>query len=292
MIKDDNNKTALDYATGPLRRLLLKNCEEVYVVSAAAVALAAKAEAELLASLEAESQAVQQPKKKKPKGGKKKLHQKQSKQKANPAVVVVKQKAAAAPVKLMQPPQVLREIAVNLHQAALPSKPSKHSLAAPYHQCSSRLVTSVRPAPIVTSNKVEVPRCTVLANSTQITEEIEHQRSVQQLKMELEAAHQSSIQQLRTQLTQVTEEYQNSVQQLESQHQSSMQQMESQSKLAQQEIAQLRAKTECAVCLDGERDAVLFPCMHASCCHKCSASLVQCPQCRSPVTQMLRIYSP
>ena len=303
LIKDENNKTALDYSTGPLRRLLLKNCGKVKVASAAAVALAVKAEAELLALLETESQAAQQPKKKKKKGGKKKQQQPQPKQKPK-AAVVVKHKAAAAaaapaaPAKLIQPPRVLCEIAVNLHQAELPSKPSKHHLVVPLQECSSRLVTSVRPAPIVTSNKMEVSACTVLANSAQTIEESEHQRSMQQLRMELEAAHQaiqehqsciqehqtahqSSMQQLRTQLAQVTQE-----------HQGSMQQLESQSKLDRQEIDHLRAKTECAVCLDGERNAVLFPCMHASCCHKCSASLEQCPQCRSPVTQMLRIYSP
>ena len=94
----------------------------------------------------------------------------------------------------------------------------------------SRLVTSARPAPVVASNKVEVPARTVLVNSTHTTEELEHQRSMQQLRMELESAHQAG-------------------------------------KLAQQEIDQLRAKTECVVCLDKERDAVLFPCMQASCCH-------------------------
>ena len=270
MLKDDNNKTALDYATGPLRRLLLKNCGKTKAVSAAAVALAAKAEAELLVLLESEAQTAQQPKKKKKKkkGGKKIKQQPQPKQKPKPAVAV-KHTAAADPMKLMQSPRVLCEIAINLHQAELPSKPSKQSLNVPYQECSSRLVTSVRPAPIVTRNKVEVPTCTVLANSTQTIEESEHQRSMQQLRMELQAAHQAV-----------------------QEHQSSMQQLESQSKLAQQENDQLRAKTECAVCLDGERDAVLFPCMHASCCHKCSASLEQCPQCRSPVTQMMRIYSP
>ena len=291
LMKDNDNETALDNATGPLRRLLLKNCGKG--TSAAAVALAVKAEAELLALLEAEAQAARQPKKKKKKkkGGKEKEQQPQPKQK-HKVVVVVKEKAAAAPVKLMQSPRVLCEIAVNLHQAELPSKPKKHHLAVPLQECSNRLIASVRPAPIVTSNKVEVPTCTVLANSTQTIEESEHQRSMQQLRMELEAAHRSSIQQLRTELMQVAQEYQSSMQQLESQHQSAMQQLESQSKLAQQENDQLRAKTECAVCLDGERDAVLFPCMHASCCHKCSASLEQCPQCRSPVTQMMRIYSP
>ena len=125
---------------------------------------------------------------------------------------------------------MLREIAVNLHQAELPSNPKKHSLVVPLQECSSRLVTSVRPAPIVTSNKVEVPARTVLVNSTHTTEELEHQRSMKQLRMELESAHQAG-------------------------------------KLAQQEIDQLRAKTECVVCLDKERDAVLFPCMQASCCH-------------------------
>jgi len=211
-----------------------------------------------------------------------------------------------ATMELIQSPRMLCEIAVSLQQAELLSKPKRHGLAIPHQEYSNRLVTSVRPAPIEISTKVKVPACTVLVNSTQTIEESEHQRSMQQLRMELEAAHQSSMMQLRTQLTQVTEEYQSSIQehqgsmqQLESQHQSSIQghqsliqQLESQSKLAQQEIDQLRAKTECAVCLDGERDAVLFPCMHASCCHKCSASLEQCPQCRSPVTKMLRIYSP
>ena len=54
---------------------------------------------------------------------------------------------------------------------------------------------------------------------------------------------------------------------------------------------ELRAKTECAVCFDGERDAVLFPCMH-SCCYACSQVLEICPNCRVPVTGVSRILSP
>ena len=97
LIKDDNNKTALDYATGPLRRLLLKNC--VKVASAAAVALAAKAEAELLALLESEAQAVQQPKKnKKGKRGKKQQQQPQPKQEANAVRAIGDQKHSLLPI--------------------------------------------------------------------------------------------------------------------------------------------------------------------------------------------------
>jgi len=294
--KDNNNKTALDIATGPMRRLLLKNCGNVQVASAAAVALAAKAEAEFLAELEAEALVAQQLQpRRKGKRGKKKEQQPQSQPQPKlktKTAVIVKQKATTAPVKLIQPvvPRVLCEIAVKLNHTELLSQASKQSLAVPLQECGRRPVASLRPAPISTFDMhCAVPACTVLENSTQTPEESEHRRSMQQLRMELEAAHQTSMMHLRMQLESSIQEHQSSMQHLTSQHQSSMQQ---QSKLAQQEIDQLLAKTECAVCLDGERDAVLFPCMHASCCHKCSASLEQCPQCRSPVTKMLRIYSP
>ena len=50
------------------------------------------------------------------------------------------------------------------------------------------------------------------------------------------------------------------------------------------ETDELQAKTECGMCFEEERDAMVFPCLHVSCCCKCSAALGKCPHCGGEVT--------
>lgn len=58
---------------------------------------------------------------------------------------------------------------------------------------------------------------------------------------------------------------------------------------AQSDATNARAIFECSVCLDSLCDTVLLPCMHLF-CSDCVDKLVECPQCRRPVTGQSRVY--
>ena len=289
------------------------------MVSAADVAAADAAAEELLAELEAQAQRAQQPnanrKKRKKKNAKHKQKQQlQPQQQPKQNGVISKPGAPMQMIGSVVPRPGLpvpRELSANSSQVEPSVQLSKHSSPSPSLEHSSKSATLMRPTPIVTNSKVEAPPCTVLVNSTQTAEEAEHQTTIRHPRMRLEAEHQRSIIQLEQQhqisiqhlRIRLEAEHQRSIIQLEQQHQVSIQHLGTrleaeyqrsmqQSKLAEQEIAQLRVKTECAVCLDGDRNAVLFPCTHASCCYTCSILLEECPQCRSVVTNVIRIYSP
>jgi len=49
--------------------------------------------------------------------------------------------------------------------------------------------------------------------------------------------------------------------------------------------------TECVVCLEGDATHVLVPCGHHCLCAQCAKAQKQCPLCRAPVTQTVRLYS-
>lgn len=51
-------------------------------------------------------------------------------------------------------------------------------------------------------------------------------------------------------------------------------------------------ESSCVVCIDSPGVIALAPCGHMCICAKCSAGTSSCPVCRSPVTSMLRVYSP
>ena len=65
-----------------------------------------------------------------------------------------------------------------------------------------------------------------------------------------------------------------------------LQRSRQQSASQMQELHRARLETEIP-----KQDAVLFPCMHASCCYVCSQVLEMCPNCRVPATGVSRIFS-
>lgn len=44
---------------------------------------------------------------------------------------------------------------------------------------------------------------------------------------------------------------------------------------------------ECAICLCNAKDTVFFPCGHFYCCNECSDNLINCPICRSKITNKI-----
>lgn len=48
--------------------------------------------------------------------------------------------------------------------------------------------------------------------------------------------------------------------------------------------------SECVICMDRRSDVVLLNCGHVCCCFTCSSSLTNCPMCRNPVVQRVRIF--
>jgi len=48
--------------------------------------------------------------------------------------------------------------------------------------------------------------------------------------------------------------------------------------------------SRCSVCLDKPPDVVMVPCGHIYACEKCGKKLKECALCRTPVTQVLRVY--
>ena len=228
LIEDNEHKTALDTVTGSFRRWLLKECSKPKVASAADVAAADAAAAELLAELEAQDQCAKKKKKKKNvKHQQKQQLQHQEQRKHNDeAVVIHKPGASMQLIGPVMPLVILREQSANSSQVELPAQLIKHSAQPLPLEHRRKPVTLMRPTPIVTNSKAEAPPCTVLANSTQTAEEAEHQTTIRHLRMRLEAEHQRSIMQLEQQHqisiqhlgSRLETEHQRSIMQLEQQH--------------------------------------------------------------------------
>ena len=49
---------------------------------------------------------------------------------------------------------------------------------------------------------------------------------------------------------------------------------------------------KCVVCWDLERDCLIMPCRHNITCVKCTKSLKNCPICRMPLVDIIKIYKP
>lgn len=49
--------------------------------------------------------------------------------------------------------------------------------------------------------------------------------------------------------------------------------------------------TECIICMDTEREAVLIPCGHYCCCMACATTLSKCPVCRRHIEKIQRTYT-
>lgn len=47
---------------------------------------------------------------------------------------------------------------------------------------------------------------------------------------------------------------------------------------------------QCVVCLDADRNTVLFPCRHLCCCAECSVRVEECPLCRSRVRHRVEVW--
>ena len=47
----------------------------------------------------------------------------------------------------------------------------------------------------------------------------------------------------------------------------------------------------CVICQEQEKCTLLGPCGHLCVCEGCSAEILDCPMCRSPIAQRLRAYS-
>lgn len=51
-------------------------------------------------------------------------------------------------------------------------------------------------------------------------------------------------------------------------------------------------RLECVVCLEAHCDVLFMPCGHVCCCHDCGDELRLCPQCRTIIDQVVRVYLP
>ena len=49
-------------------------------------------------------------------------------------------------------------------------------------------------------------------------------------------------------------------------------------------------EAECLICMEQERTMAFVPCGHKCCCPPCSKTQVNCPVCRTPVQQAIKIY--
>ena len=54
------------------------------------------------------------------------------------------------------------------------------------------------------------------------------------------------------------------------------------------EIAEVAEKNECIICLNNQRDTILYPCMHMAVCSRCN-SLDKCPICRNGIAKTEKI---
>lgn len=54
-----------------------------------------------------------------------------------------------------------------------------------------------------------------------------------------------------------------------------------------EKISELR---KCKICYDNEYNSVFIPCGHVIACVKCAAILIECPVCRSPFKNVMKVY--
>ena len=54
--------------------------------------------------------------------------------------------------------------------------------------------------------------------------------------------------------------------------------------------AEMFKASECVVCLENEAVMALMPCGHRCACEACAPNLRNCPMCRQPVRESMRIY--
>ena len=48
--------------------------------------------------------------------------------------------------------------------------------------------------------------------------------------------------------------------------------------------------TECVICMDNPKQALIMPCLHVSSCIDCSLALDKCPICRGNIDTIKKIY--
>lgn len=48
--------------------------------------------------------------------------------------------------------------------------------------------------------------------------------------------------------------------------------------------------TECCICMENSRNAVLLPCSHFCCCSECSMNQDMCPICKEEITLRIKVY--
>jgi len=48
--------------------------------------------------------------------------------------------------------------------------------------------------------------------------------------------------------------------------------------------------TECVICMDNPKQALMMPCLHVSSCMNCSVALDKCPICRENIDSIKKIY--
>lgn len=53
---------------------------------------------------------------------------------------------------------------------------------------------------------------------------------------------------------------------------------------------QLVSRDSCVICYENERDALYMPCRHNMVCLRCSKQMRECPICREPISEFIRIY--
>ena len=49
-------------------------------------------------------------------------------------------------------------------------------------------------------------------------------------------------------------------------------------------------KNCCSICYEAEMDTAFYACGHVVACHECATRIHDCPVCRKPVQQHLRLY--
>ncbi len=68
------------------------------------------------------------------------------------------------------------------------------------------------------------------------------------------------------------------------------------SKLRDVPVSTEKGSTECVVCLQAEKNVLLYPCKHLCCCASCALQLIQprrdtkCPVCKTIVTNLDRVF--
>lgn len=50
--------------------------------------------------------------------------------------------------------------------------------------------------------------------------------------------------------------------------------------------------SKCVICWENERDCLIMPCRHNVSCIRCTKAIKNCPICRNPLKDMIRIYKP